>query len=783
MMIMKTTKIFSAALAVAALMTSCTKEPESNNEISSNALEFTASWAEEDASRTILQEDGTSIWWNANEEINVFIGEDASAKFVSTNTKPQAIATFVGNALIGYSESSGDFPGYWAVYPYNAENTSDGNSVSLKVKSLQTAAAGTFADKCFPAVARSANFSLAFWNVCGGARFSVPREGVKRVVFRSNDGSPMAGKVRVGFGEDGKPHILDITEPVDSVVLKAGDGLTPGTNYFLAMLPQTHAQGLTFTLYTATQRAVKTISKAITIHRSAFGMLDNIDEGLNYTDATLPEDEDDDTPYEMVDLGLSVKWASCNVGATSPEEYGDYFAWGETEPKEDYSWETYNWCIGSEKTLTKYCASSYYGYNGFTDGKTILELEDDAATANWGGKWRTPTEEEWTELLENCTCRYTTLIEKDGFSTTGYKITSKKVGYTDKWIFLPAAGGRYGTSLESAGSRGAYWSLSLFAHFSSTAYGVYLTSNGMNMSDFPRVNGLSVRPVYDESIHVTGVSISPDSATVNVGATLQLTANITPTDATNKNVTWSSSDESVATVNTDGIITGVSAGTSVITVTTVEGGFEAQCTVIVKVPVPEAVDLGLSVKWASFNVGATTPEEYGDYFAWGETEPKENYSWSTYKWCNGSSSTMTKYCTKSTYGYNGFTDNKTILDPEDDAATVNWGGSWRMPTKAEHDELRNNCTWEWTTINGVYGRKATSQIVGYTSKWIFLPATGYRNETNLYGAGSRGDNWSSSLNTGNLDSAYYVFFDSSIVSEYSGGDRRFGRPIRPVYVE
>jgi hypothetical protein len=135
-------------------------------------------------------------------------------------------------------------------------------------------------------------------------------------------------------------------------------------------------------------------------------------------------------------------------------------------------------------------------------------------------------------------------------------------------------------------------------------------------------------------------------------------------------------------------------------------------------PEHEYVDLGLSVKWATCNVGATKPEEYGDYFAWGETTPKDAYDWSTYKWCNGGPSTQTKYCTNSSYGT---VDNKTTLDLSDDAACANWGGSWRMPTRAEQDELRNNCTWTWTTQNGVNGYKVT----GTNGNSIFLPAAGY----------------------------------------------------------
>ena len=190
----------------------------------------------------------------------------------------------------------------------------------------------------------------------------------------------------------------------------------------------------------------------------------------------------------------------------------------------------------------------------------------------------------------------------------------------------------------------------------------------------------------------------------------------------------------------------------------------------------EYVDLGLSVKWATCNVGATKPEEYGDYFAWGETEPKSTYNWSTYKWCNGSYDTQTKYCTNSNYGT---VDNKTVLDLSDDAARANWGGSWRMPTKAEQDELRNNCTWTWTTQNGVYGYKVTSKKSGYTNKSIFLPAAGYRDDSSLYYAGSSGYYRSSSLYTDDPYDAWGVSFDSDDVYR-SSGSRGYGFSVRPV---
>ena len=190
----------------------------------------------------------------------------------------------------------------------------------------------------------------------------------------------------------------------------------------------------------------------------------------------------------------------------------------------------------------------------------------------------------------------------------------------------------------------------------------------------------------------------------------------------------------------------------------------------------EYVDLGLSVKWATCNVGASKPEEYGDYFAWGETQPKNTYDWSTYKWCNGSYDTQTKYCTKNSYGT---VDNKTQLELSDDAARANWGGSWRMPTHEEQEELRTQCTWTWTTQNGVYGYKVTSKKSGYTNNSIFLPAAGCRYVSSLYIAGSDGSYWSSSLSTDFPGHAYYLYFNSARV-DWNGYYRCVGFTVRPV---
>ena len=208
-----------------------------------------------------------------------------------------------------------------------------------------------------------------------------------------------------------------------------------------------------------------------------------------------------------------------------------------------------------------------------------------------------------------------------------------------------------------------------------------------------------------------------------------------------------------------------------------------ESTIYISEAIPKAVDLGLSVKWATFNIGATKPDEYGDYFAWGDISPQDDYRWSKYKWCNGNRQSLTKYNTSSS---SGTVDNKTVLDPEDDAAHVNWGECWRMPTYDDWMELQNNCTLTWVDNydgTGVAGEIVTSNKAGYKDKSIFLPAAGQRYATGWRDSSSMGYYWSSSLDTDyHPYNAWYVLFDSNGL--YKNYDYRYlGFSIRPVFTE
>ena len=401
--------------------------------------------------------------------------------------------------------------------------------------------------------------------------------------------------------------------------------------------------------------------------------IDDITSLINYLlSGAWPE-----VSHDYVDLGLpsGTLWATCNIGANSPEDYGDYFAWGETAPKDNYEWSNYKWCNGSMYSLTKYCTDSNFG---IVDNKTKLDPEDDAANVNWGPSWHIPTLEQMQELLNNCTCEWTS---RNGVN--GYQVTAPN----GNSLFLPAT---------LYASEAYYWSGSLSSGESRNAYNLkFYRSKKPCLSEDDRAYGFCVRAVREpEENH-------------------------------------------------------------------------------------EYVDLGLpsGTLWATCNIGANSPEDYGDYFAWGETATKEQYDWTTYKWCMGSNTTMTKYCSNSDYGANGFVDNKWSLDLEDDAAYVNWGPSWRMPSQAHMNELRVSCTWEWTTQNGVNGYLVT----GPNGASLFLPAAGWRDSSLLKGTGKYGQYWSSTLNVGGPNChAFLLGYDSSSWYDVYISYRDRGCTVRPI---
>ncbi|MBQ9463468.1 MAG: leucine-rich repeat protein [Bacteroidales bacterium] len=950
--------------------------------------------------RTTVQDSGAQVFWEPADEIKVFFKGEGS-KFVSKNAGNAATADFAGsmNILVGANEGEFSQNKVWGLYPFREDATSDGNSVTTTLPYMQTGRAGSFAKDTHVMLSCSGGLDLAFYNVCGGLRFSLTQPGIKSVVLSGNNNENLCGKINLAF-ENGVPVISGVSDGIGKIRLSAQEGGTFDTGkwYYIEALPCDLTKGFTLIFNKEKEYATLESSTPVSIRRGVFGALAEADKGLTFKDRY--------PVAEAVDLGLSVKWASFNVGASAPEDYGDYFAWGETEPKSTYDWSTYKWCNGSSNNLTKYNTSSSYGD---VDNKTVLDPEDDAATVNMGGSWRMPTDAEWTELRDNCTWTWTN--DYNGTGVKGQIVTSNKPGFTDKSIFLPAGDNKGPWGYPTSFTDGNYWSASIYLDNSSHVWRVHFNSYAVYRDNgHLRCEGNSVRAVegnsldsiiqfadpsakyacvekfdtdgdgeisyteaaavtslsglfsewntvstFDEIKYFTGVastegvfsgldkleritipdhitqlgtfkncsslksvvlpnSVSKLPASCFEGCSdltdvtlpgsansipdycfkncvslpgVDLPGNITaigreafqgcsaitsislpnvcktmgdaafsscsglriislpselsaiPSNCFNKcmllsEITWPSNLTNIGSYafcdcffeDTDrklelpcnvthigsfaftGLHHLIVPSSTMVSIDKLAFGsrhytllyvlgekvsayklktnwseYEDRILSIETFPsdfvpgtVAEAVDLGLSVKWASWNLGAISPEEYGHYYAWGETEPKYEYSWSTYKLCNGSNISLTKYNSSPSYGN---VDGETRLEPVDDAANVNWGNAWRMATKEEWNELINNCTWVWEKQNGVLGCKVTSKIDGYNDKSIFLPGSGngvYYSTDYDYGV-----YWSSDSDWNAPGTGEYVQIGAFDPFWYwNERDRRNGKSIRPV---
>lgn len=484
--------IFFAAIAALAV-TSCaikTEQPETLDE----QMTIHASMAEQPSDvKSCVQDGGTQVYWEASDEIKVFF-KSSSGRFVSQNTALAAAADFQGSLdmLVGANEGVGTNNALWGLYPYRADAAYDGTSVTTTLPAEQTGRAGSFAKNTHITLACSYSHDLAFYNVCSGLRFSLTQEGIKSITFEGNGGEALAGRIKMAFA-DGVPAISEVTEPQTVITLTAPAGGTfeTGKWYYIEAIPGTLSKGFKMVFNKDGESATLTSKSSVTLRRGKYGSLADADDGLIFKPTG-----GDGTFGEPVNLGLSVKWAPWNVGASKPEDYGDYFAWGETEPKSDYTWKTYKWCNNSKNKLTKYCTRSLFlDSSAPLDNKTVLDPGDDVARVNWGGSWRIPTEAEWTELINNCTWTWTD--DYNGTGIAGRIVTSNKVGYTEKSIFLPAAGYRGGSSTVLVGSYGYYWSSSLTTGTPYFAFYLHFISDDFFRGYTDRQYGLPVRPVID----------------------------------------------------------------------------------------------------------------------------------------------------------------------------------------------------------------------------------------------------------------------------------------------
>ena len=841
-------------IVLIALAVSCVNEI-GNESIPEASRRYALSF--EEMTKTEISGTGSnrSVSWTAGDQIKYYTESNQS------NPASADVTIESGSAYVNIPRGRTDEfinAVYGATQLKSSSSTDKCMYISSPVKSNQRYTSFAQAHVCAAFSDDLEEPNLRFRNAACIVRFTSAAD-VHTVVFSGNNGEIISagnnGDLKITCSSGGTLTIEPASGGQNSVTIATNgeEGV-----FFFAILPVSFDSGISvkcYDSYGALMFTKKTGGAINTVTSSgAFKMLD----------LGKAQDWINSAPPEPVDLGLSVKWANYNLGASKPEGYGDYFAWGEIAPKNEYKWGNYLYGTAKNGPFSKYVLDAAYGT---IDHKLVLDIEDDAANAIWGDDWRMPTKEEVAELMNKCTWTWTTRNGVNGYSVSGNGNT----------IFLPANGMRTGTSLSDEGTLGNYWTSSISDGGTYYSISPFFSQSSRQSDNCYRYFGLGVRPVYGAVVPVSEITL-PETLILTMGKTesATLTATVLPENATYKGLTWVSSDTSVATVDVNGKVTAVSLGTATVTVYSADGNktvscevtivqlvesitldktelviyvgddpvsltatvlpnnatdksltwtssspsvatvdsdgkvtavssgstkisvranddsnVSAACMVTVKLYLSkpdsaEAVDLGLpsGLKWASCNVGATKPEGYGGYFAWGETQTqpdKSYYDWSSYKWCYGSSHYLNKYCTTSYWSGSGSPDNKTILDSDDDAASANWGGCWRMPTNAEWTELKENCTWTWTSDyneTSIAGSIVTSNMSGYEDKSIFLPAAGYRG-TNLYRVGSYGYYWSSSLNTDAPLNAWHVYFNSGNV--YGNfNNRYFGFSVRPV---
>ena len=511
--------------------------------------------------------------------------------------------------------------------------------------------------------------------------------------------------------------------------------------------------------------------------------------------------------FEYVDLGLSVLWATANLGASAPESYGDYYAWAEIEPKEFFSWGNYRYSsFTSEEGMDKYTVDGLSHQYLKADNLNRLEPTDDAAAVLLGEAWRIPTTDEFVELVSNCTYDTATVN-----GVAGMRFTSQVPGFEGRSIFIPYSGRMNGNEPMDRGKQLSLWTSIAGRGTRGSCFSTIASVNGMMMMDemspvevlgmaydgYMRPNGfesrflgLNVRPVRSLTDDMfTSLSLPGEKLDLGYGEIYNLKAVMMPSGRPVKptSITWSSSAPEIAAASSDGSVTAVGQGECVITAES--KGRMAQMTVKVTLPVPDAVDLGLSVKWASANLGALEPSEAGGYFAWGETAPKAGvYDGKKYKFGQYSNQ-MTKYnfYTVLDRTLRSFTtvtpvDCRETLEPEDDAAAVLLGGGWRMPTADELWELKTKCTWtpvitvidstELYVDRRLEGYVITSNVPGHEENSIFLPAAGFIDDYGSYSA------------EGGVVSnkGYELCYWTSTLDQAMGNSRRWcGNTIRPVF--
>ena len=792
---MKYTRLFLAALVMLLVFSCSLQEPDYGfivDDYSTELLTFKASFGDIPATKTEFESSDASNWpiyWLPGDAINIFYGSRSEARFETAEdfTAAGPVTEFEGylKAATGAADENGNITtqDFWGLYPYNENNTCNGSSVTLTIPSAQTGVAGTFANGLNPSVACSPNMGLTFYNVGSWFIFTLTQENVVSATLTGANGETLVGKVKVSMDENNRPKVDEVTEGSTTVTMTPeGGSFQVGEYYCMVILPGTFNDGVVLTLTkgdgTRAECAVKrTDGNPMVIERSKWARKKKADDGLVYKQVPKLDG------HEYVDMGDGVMWATMNVGATSVTDPGDLLSW--------------------------------------RDAKT--------AVGTWGENWRMPTKEEFQSLIDNCT--WTWDKTKNGMtvtSTNGNSIFLPVAGYIDEEPPSGFGTDYLGNYLSSASdyyldfeeewdpivvNGGGFDVLMSIRPVVDMIYAITIPSGEVNGHSYVDMgNGMkwATMNVGATSVTDSGDLLSWQNAKTAVGTwgenwrmptkeefqslidnctwTWDKTKNGMIVTSTNGNsiflpVAGYIDEEHPSGFGTDYLGNYLSSASDYYLDFEEEwdpmvvngGGYDVLMSIrpiVDRIP-PSGVDMGNGLLWATFNVGADSPEQIGNYFSWGETEIKNNYDWDYYKF---GFTPITKY---------NKSDKLTVLEASDDVAAQEWGGSWRMPTAEDWQWLKDNCSWvETSNYNG-------TGVAGYTAtatngNSIFLPFAGYFSgnpEIGISDCGDAGLYWSSTLDNDPVDvvnARMLVFFSGGDDVYVSNSIRCEGLTIRPV---
>lgn len=605
--------------------------------------------------------------WLAGDAISVFFGDSEGSIFVTDVTASKAKFKGTIGAVMGGGDDLTDETSLWGVYPYDKNTSCDGSSITLTLPNEQGAVADTFADDLFPSIARSTNFTMAFYPVCGSIRFKVSDPEIVKVTLSGNNGEDLAGKATVSMPLGGAPVVDVVSEGQKELVMKAPDGGCFDTSkyYYFVMYPTDFTKGLTITYYKEDEKASYVLNSSVKLGRNRFMSATNKDSGLTYSKITSAYDYIDEYginhgPGVEID---GIMWAPVNCGYHKTDyPYGKLYQWGR-KYGQGYDENDATYPSVEAGTIKEGGASPAEGQSETNKDIFFLGVPD---VNNWTDSWmsyctlwNSGTESAPVKNVDNDPCpsgwRVPTYAELSEFMANHSDWTVDELGHCGYWfsgassytegvsqVFLPAAGYRhYYRGL--AGGRdcsGYYWSSESGV---TDSYCIVLGLGGVCVftTTNPCAYGYSVRCVKDANssdnsgdeeelvIPVSSVTLSSTSLKLYEGDKAILTAKVMPTDATNQKVTWSSDAPGVAYVDQDGEVTAISEGSAKITATA--DGVSKTCTVTVSsllVATANYVDeygknhgkgvaIGSAI-WAPVNCGYhETDYPYGKLYQWG----------------------------------------------------------------------------------------------------------------------------------------------------------------------